>query len=166
MTIRIDAGNGGLYELDHAVFDVNGTLSCDGQLVDGVIERMHALRQLVQVHLLTADTYGTQRPLIDVQLAIAREPKIESTVIGPKDGPEDRFKEAYVTRLGEARVAAIGNGRNDKLMLQKARLGIAVSGPEGAASETVSAATLLARDPLTALDLLLHPLRLRASLRF
>ncbi len=164
--MKIDAGNGGVYELDHAVFDVNGTLTRDGYLVDGVIERVHALRQLLKIHILTADTYGTQERLLNVALAVEVDPKIEWIILKRSDGPEDQQKEQYVIRLGDQRVAAVGNGRNDKLMLQKAKLGIAVIGPEGAFFETLAAARVVAPDPISALDLLLHPLRLKATLRY
>ena len=54
---------------------------------------------------------------------------------------------------------------NDRLMLQVAGLGIVVVQAEGAAVQTVLAADVLSPDILTALDLLLHPLRLVATLR-
>jgi len=165
MGIRIDAGNGGIYELEHAVFDVNGTLTQDGQLVPGVIERMHALRRIVKVHLLTADTYGTQRSVINPMLAVDMEPKIVCNILDPKHGPEDEQKRNYVLKLGKDSVAAIGNGMNDRGMLAEARLGIVVLGPEGTAVQALTAAKIAARDPVTALDLLLHPMRLKASLR-
>ena len=165
MPITVDAGRGGIYRLEHAVFDVNGTLTRDGQLVPGVIERMQALRQILKVHLLTADTYGTQKPIINTMLAVDVDPKIESRILDTKTAPEDEQKERYVVELGEDHVVAVGNGMNDRRMLAKAKLGIVVLGPEGTAGEALKAAKIAARDPLTALDLLLHPLRLKASLR-
>jgi soluble P-type ATPase len=59
----------------------------------------------------------------------------------------------------------IGNGHNDRLMLQAAALGIAVLQTEGAAMAAVIAADILAPGIADALDLLLHPLRLAATLR-
>lgn len=165
MGVTIDAGLAGIYELEHAVFDVNGTLTRDGQLVPGVVERLHSLRQILKLHLLTADTYGTQRPIINPMLAVNVAPQIKVKVLEEKDGPEDEQKKNYVLELGKDKVAAIGNGMNDRLMLAEARLGIAVLGPEGTAVEALKAAKVTARDPVTALDLLLHPLRLEASLR-
>lgn len=165
MSVKIDVGVNGIYDLEHVVFDVNGTLTQDGQLVLGVVERMHALRQILTVHLLTADTYGTQRNIINPMLAVEVEPKIAWKILERKDGPEDEQKRRYVLELGRDRVAAIGNGRNDRLMLAEAKLGIVVLGPEGTAVESLTAAKIVARDPATALDLLLHPLRLKASLR-
>ncbi|MGA8258697.1 MAG: hypothetical protein WB783_00635 [Arenicellales bacterium] len=71
----------------------------------------------------------------------------------------------YVEKLGGERTAAIGNGRNDRLMLETAALGIATVQAEGAAREAILAAHVVAPGAVEALDLLLHPLRLTATLR-
>jgi soluble P-type ATPase len=71
----------------------------------------------------------------------------------------------YVRRLGAGRTACIGNGRNDRLMLRAAALGIAVILAEGASAETVRAADIVVGDIGHALDLLLEPTRLLATLR-
>jgi soluble P-type ATPase len=76
---------------------------------------------------------------------------MRATVLRTEDGPEDEQKARYVAELGKATVAAIGNGRNDRLMLREAALGIAVIGPEGTAGDAVRAAKVVAADPLTAL---------------
>ncbi len=65
----------------------------------------------------------------------------------------------------QTRVVAIGNGRNDRMMLDAAALGIAVCGAEGAAAETLEAADIVVGRIVDALDLLLHPKRLVATLR-
>ena len=59
----------------------------------------------------------------------------------------------------------MGNGRNDRLMLQTAALGVAVCQAEGAAVPTMLAADVMGSDIQDALDLLIHPLRLVATLR-
>src|SRR5438132_267220 len=104
--IAVDQGRDGILELKHAVFDVNGTLTRDGQLLEGVIERMRALRLLVEVHLLTADTDGTQKH-INRLLAVDKLPNMRATVLRTEDGPEDEQKARYVAELGKATVAAI-----------------------------------------------------------
>ena len=76
-----------------------------------------------------------------------------------------RGKLDYVKRLGAARTACIGNGRNDRLMLKAAALGIAVLQGEGAAGVTLAAADIVMPAIAEALDLLTNPLRLIASLR-
>jgi len=67
--------------------------------------------------------------------------------------------------LGERRTACIGNGRNDRLMLRAARIGIAVLGREASAAAALAAADVVAPSIEVALDLLLKPLRLTATLR-
>lgn len=67
--------------------------------------------------------------------------------------------------LGARACVCLGNGRNDQLMLQDAALGIAVLGPEGAAGGALMAADLAAPGIEPALELLLKPQRLCATLR-
>jgi len=71
-----------------------------------------------------------------------------------------------VTKLDPVTVVAIGNGRNDHLMLGKAALGIAVILGEGAAIETLEAADVATTSITAALDLLISPKRLIATLRW
>ena len=107
----------GEYALEHLVMDVNGTLAVDGQLIEGVAQKIASMRGLTAVHLLTADTHGRQS-LIDEQLTL--------TALRIKPGSESKQKADYVRRLGEERCAAIGQGANDADMVAVARLGICV----------------------------------------
>ena len=68
-------------------------------------------------------------------------------------------------RLGHQKVAAVGNGANDRQMLEAAELGIAVLGGEGLAVASLSAADVVAGSIQDALDLLLYPKRLVVTLR-
>ena len=78
---------------------------------------------------------------------------------------DQQAKLAFIEDLGAAQTVCIGNGRNDRLMLEAAGLGIAVIHEECAASATLAAADVVARSIVDALDLLLEPLRLVATLR-
>lgn len=133
--------------------DFTGTLAFDGKLLPGVAKRLKATAKCIRVTVVTADTFGT------VQQALRGLPV---TVRVVSTGPE---KAALVREAGPERVVAIGNGRNDVPMFKEAALTIAVMGPEGAAADLAAAADLLVRDVRDALDLLLHPLRLKATLR-
>jgi soluble P-type ATPase len=84
-------------------------------------------------------------------------------VLPPGDHVE--AKAAFVRALGESRTIAIGNGSNDESMVRDAVVGIAVVGQEGAAARTVLAADIVVSDIRDALDLLLSPARLIATLR-
>ncbi|MCK4898337.1 MAG: hypothetical protein KAS38_06155, partial [Anaerolineales bacterium] len=114
------------------------------------------LRDRLQVHLLTADTFGRQH-LIDKQLGL--------DAVRVQPGEEAAQKAEYVEHLGAAGVVAIGQGANDAAMLKASGLGICVLSKEGAAIETLMAADLLAPDIFSALELLEKPLRIVASLR-
>ncbi|HDS06024.1 MAG TPA: ATPase P, partial [Bacteroides sp.] len=46
---------------EHLVLDFNGTLAVDGHLIDGVADQLFRLSADLEVHVLTADTFGTVR---------------------------------------------------------------------------------------------------------
>ena len=146
----------GELRIKHLVTDVNGTLALDGLLLDGLIKRIGALRDRLQIHLLTADTHEKQS-VIDRQLNL--------TAVRVTGGNEAEQKADYVRNLGADSVIAIGQGANDAAMLKAAALGLCVMSQEGIAVETLLAADLLVPDIFAALDLLDKPLRLIASLR-
>ena len=146
----------GLVELEHLVCDVNGTLTVDGQLFDGLVRPLTNLRDRLELHLITADTLGRQS-LID------RRFNLQAVRLQP--GDEALQKAAYVQRLGAQSVIAIGQGANDAGMLKEAALGICVFSEEGVAVETLLAADLVVSDIFAALNLLEKPLRIVATLR-
>lgn len=142
--------------LIHLVVDFNGTLACDGALLPGAGEALVHLAEKLAIHVVTADTFGRAREAlagIPCELVILTE------------GVQDAAKLRYVKALGQARCVCIGNGRNDRLMLAQASLGIAVIQGEGAAVETLLAAKVIVPDIGAALGLLLYPQRLVATLR-
>jgi soluble P-type ATPase len=47
--------------INRVVFDFNGTLAVDGALIRGVAGRIRKLARLVEVVVMTADTFGTVR---------------------------------------------------------------------------------------------------------
>jgi soluble P-type ATPase len=154
--LEIDIPGYRALRLEHLVLDYNGTLACDGELLDGVKDRLDALAGTLRIHILTADTFGKAR----AQLAGIR---CDLSILPVDD--QDRRKLEYIQGLGPETTVCVGNGRNDRLMLREAGLGIAVVQAEGAAVQTVLVADVLSPSILTALDLLTHPLRLVATLR-
>ncbi|HYL23360.1 MAG TPA: hypothetical protein VEV21_03105 [Burkholderiales bacterium] len=154
--MSIDIPGFGALHIAHLVLDFNGTLAIDGKVLPGVKARLARLARSTRLHIITADTFGkARRSLAGVEC--------ELTILGP--GSEDRAKAAYVRRLGAGRVVCIGNGRNDRLMLRTAALGIAAVQREGAAVEAMRGADIVVHDVRDALDLLLQPRRLVATLR-
>ena len=155
--LAIDIPGRGSYELARLVIDVNGTIAEDGDLIAGVKERFARLKRDVDVVMVTADTHGRQ-------LAIDRELEMDAIRID-LGRPEAAQKAELVRRLGSDATVAIGNCANDAQMLKEAAIGIAVVGPEGASVAALQQADVVTRSIVDALDLLLSPRRLVATLR-
>lgn len=154
--IQISIPDFGDLRLEHLVLDYNGTLAVDGRLLFGVRERLERLAGHLTVHVVTADTYGHAADyLAGVPCQLAVLPL----------GRQDEAKRDFVRGLGVEKCVCVGNGRNDRLMLQEAALGIAVLQDEGAAAAALVAADVIASDVQSALELLMQTLRLVATLR-
>jgi P-type E1-E2 ATPase len=153
LTVHVTVPGGEDLNLEHLVLDVNGTLTDRGEPITQAISALERLRQHLQLHLLTADTFGTAATFA-ASLGCEFH-KVHSA--------ED--KQRHVEALGAHRCVTIGNGRNDRLMLGAAALGIAVIGPEGLHTEALTAADVLALSIDEALGLLDYPRTLTATLR-
>ncbi len=154
--LTIEVFGNELYEIKHLVLDYNGTLARDGVLLDGVSSRLQSLTPTLNIHVISADTFGSvQKQLSGIDCTIK--------IINSRD--QDQAKAAFIEELNPRYVAAIGNGRNDVLMIKKSRLGMVVIGAEGAAGAALGEADIVGTDIRHLLDLLLHPLRLKATLR-
>jgi soluble P-type ATPase len=151
--IRIEIPRRGLFELHHAVFDINGTLAVDGKPIPNVAAALTSLAPFLSIHLLTAGTHGNLKEL-------------EETLGFPlqiiSNGEEKAW---YVQQLGPDKVIAFGNGANDAGMLRLAAIGIAVLAAEGVAISALHAADVLVPGPIDAIELALKPKRLVATLR-
>ena len=154
--IEIDIPGTKILQLEHLVLDYNGTIAFDGALIDGVKECLAELSQMLTVHVITADTFGSvKKALEDIDCKLA---------VIPLDH-QDWAKLEYVKNLGCEQIVSMGNGVNDRLMLKASALGVAVIQGEGAVFETIASADIVCTDILSALSLLTNPLRLTATLR-
>jgi soluble P-type ATPase len=154
--VTVEIPSGTTLELSHLVCDFNGTLSVDGVLLPGVRERVLDLSRNLDVHVVTADTFGrAQSELSELPVKV---------LVLPSDRQTER-KIDYIQDLGTEGVVAIGNGNNDAAMLEAAALGICVVQGEGASVASVMVADVVCGSVLDALDLLIHPMRLVATLR-
>src|SRR5581483_1315889 len=142
-----------LVVLERVVFDVNGTLTNRGALVAGVAERVHLLRQQVDVLLASADTYGTL------------EEVAKTLDVPAKHTASDEEKRSLIETLVASHTAHIGNGSNDASALRAAALGIAILGPEGTSPAALAAADLVCLSACDAIDLLLDTTAIAATLR-
>jgi soluble P-type ATPase len=154
--IIFEASGWGRREIEHVVLDYNGTLATDGILEPGVDQRLQKLSIRARIHICSADLHGS---VADQTRAFEAAIKI---LKGPNQSQE---KVEFVRRLGPLKVAAVGAGRNDALMVKEAALGIAVIGREGVSTQTLENAEVVCVDILDALDLLLNPKRLAATLQ-
>jgi soluble P-type ATPase len=154
--IKLDIPGFGLLELEHFVTDFSGTLSEDGKVLPGVIEKLNKLSEHLNIHVLTSDTFGRAKQELKGAKCILHIIEGEGHIVQ---------KEKYVSALGENRVAAMGNGNNDTRMLSAVRLGIIVCLKEGCSIEALNASRILVKSPIDAIDLFLYPKRLIATLR-
>jgi len=142
--------------LRHVVLDFNGTLAKDGVLKEEAKALLPALCEKFQVHVITADTFGSvaaQMEGFDLRV------KVLST---------DRHtfeKAGYVDALIARHCVAVGNGNNDAEMLKDATLGIAVIGDEGCSARAMLNSDIVCNRIEDALGLLLNEKRLIATMR-
>ncbi len=147
----------GKVSLRHLVTDYTGTLSVDGKLLPGLRERINKVAEILEIHVLTADTFGKAREELEGL-------RVKVKVLDGED--HDLKKAQYVRELGPESVMALGNGNNDRLMLKEAKIGVAICLDEGCSVEALVNAKILVKSALDALDLILQPKRLKATLRF
>ena len=155
--LEIEIPGFGSVKLQHLTSDFTGTLSYNGKLISGVEERLKQISKILDIHVLTSDTFGTAES----------ELKGLPCKLKILDGEyHDLQKEEYVDRLGASSVVAFGNGNNDRKMLRVARIGVAVTGEEGSAVDILMAGEVCVTSINAGLELLLHPKRLKATLRY
>jgi soluble P-type ATPase len=154
--LEINIPGGPKLGLNHLVLDYNGTIALDGDLIPGVMDILGQLTDILSVHVLTADTHGTVREKLPLDL-------VRVHILPPQN--QDQGKLQYTRELESSSCVCVGNGRNDALMLREAGLGIAVVQAEGCHFQTMAEADIVLPGILEALNLLLKPNRLIATWR-
>lgn len=142
--------------LEYLLLDLNGTITTAGGLINGVKEKIGQLQGKLEIFLLTADTYGLGREIAD-------ELEIRVVKVSGASGGVD--KSNFLNSLGAEKVVAIGNGFNDRLMLAEAELSVAIIGAEGCCLEALMNSDIVVKSIADALDLLINPIRIIATLR-
>ncbi len=140
----------------YILLDVNGTLSTDGCLIDGVKEKIEKLNKNFEIFLLTADTFGKGQEIASVL-------GVNFKKIGGTNEAEEKLK--FLKHLGEKNCIAIGNGNNDILMLKEAALGIGIVGEEGISRDALINSHIIFKNINDALSSILNPKRILATLR-
>ena len=143
-------------KLKYLVCDYSGTLSVDGILVSGVIEKISQLSEFLEIHVLTSDTHGKA-------VEELKDADCQLQILEGEDHTGQ--KTDFVEKLGADSTVAFGNGRNDIGMLNRATLSIAVCLVEGCAIEVLDNSDIMVKSATDAFDLLISPNRLVATLR-
>ena len=154
--IEITIPGRGNYTIKNVVVDLNGTIAVDGKIIQGVKEKVAMLGQKLNIFLATADTNKNAKDLIK---------DLPVTLYKIKEGEENNRKLQVVLKKGKNNTVSIGNGCNDISMLKESAIGICIVGREGASAEAMMVADLVVSNINDALDLLLKPHRLKATLR-
>ncbi len=143
-------------DLKNIVCDYNGTIAKDGKLLNGIGELFKILTKNFKVFVITADTFGSvQKELqgFDVEIIVL---KSSNHTIEKKD---------FLKSLGSQNCIAVGNGNNDSLMLKEACISITIMGDEGCCVKTLKNSDIVCKNIIDALELIVHPKRLIATLR-
>ena len=143
-------------EIKHVIFDYNGTLAIDGKLINGVKPKINQLAEEVSFHVITADTYGTVTNELD---------GVNCTLVNLSTSTEFTCKTDYLHHLGAQHTLSVGNGFNDKALLQQSRLGIALIQAEGVCTETLLHSDVICLSIMDVLAYFETPNRLKATLR-
>ena len=144
-------------EIKNLVLDYNGTLAKDGYLIMGVAELIRKIARSVNIYVITANTFGsvhTELRGLPVEIRILQG-----------EAQESLEKLELIKQLDSTVTVVMGNGNNDKLMLKEAGIGICIIGQEGCSTKALSNADLAVIDIITALELLIYPDRLKATMR-
>ena len=142
--------------IQYLVLDLNGTIASKGEIKESTVRLINALSRHLQVFVLTADTFGKAGD-------ICQGINAEVTII--EKGREKEAKGDFVSKLGKQGTIALGNGMNDELMLEQSVLGITVMGEEGCSTRALKKADVLVKDIDDALEMIMNPDILKATLR-
>ena len=143
-------------EIKNIVFDYNGTVAIDGELIEEVSKNINELSSKFKFYVITADTYGTVQKELE-------NTKCEVIVIDKSE--QDICKLNFVKELGSEFTLSVGNGRNDKLMLKETALGIGILQEEGICTETLLNSDIVVNSILDVFGFLKDSNRLIATLR-
>ena len=143
-------------ELEFLILDFNGTIACGGEVIQEVIPLLELLSKSLKISIITADTFET----VKVQTN-----NLPVRLVNLFSQHHTEEKALFIDDLGRDRCIAIGNGNNDAKMLEIAKIGIAVMGCEGGSREAISSADIVCKDIIDALNLIIYPSRLKATLR-
>ncbi len=155
--VSIDIPGKGKMKIENVVFDFNGTIAYDGNIKDGVREKIKNLKEMgINIYILTADTYNQateQCKDLPVTLEIF---DVDNAALSKRE---------IVKKIDSKLTMTIGNGNNDVEMFEESILSVAVVGDEGCSVKAIFAADIITNNIDDAIDLVLNPHRIKATLR-
>lgn len=149
-------GQGSL-QIKNLLLDFNGTIAHDGKLIASIKERIYRIHETgIEVHVITADTHGTvKQECLDLPVKIQIFDNSNASA----------NKKEIAEGLGARECLAIGNGFNDRHMFETCALSIVIMGDEGCSAKALLQADIVCKHIDDALDLILKPNRMIATLR-
>jgi soluble P-type ATPase len=142
-------------DIEFILIDFEGTLASDRRVHPKAKDKINLLSKRAKIYILVNEKN-------EQVLEVLR--KVKAEIMHVPEGNASDKKLNLLRQLGANRTVAIGNGRDDALMVEEAVLGICVTSKEGTASETIQKADVVVSNILDALDFLLKPLRQKATL--
>ncbi len=152
--MKFDIQNLGQFEIKNIVLDFNGTIAKDGKIKEKIPYYFQKLSKQFEIYVITSDTHGSaaaQLKNLPVKLKILTSQN------------HTKEKADFIKKLQNT--FAIGNGNNDSLMLKEATIGVCVIEDEGAATKSIINSDIVTKSTYDALELLLNPKRIIATLR-
>lgn len=154
INMKYEVPNVGSLELKTIILDLNGTLTVRGKIVEGVQERLIKLNELgYKIVFFTGNTRGNAQE-------IAESLKIKWILA--ESGVQ---KKEEALKLDPNTCVAIGNGLIDLELMKVVKLRIVTLQPEGVHTQTMINSDVITSSIVDALDLLINPEILIATLR-
>ena len=145
----------GSLHLKNVVLDLNGTITHSGELIPGVLDSLEALMtEGFHVFVLSGDTRGILNGTFSSTSGIRAV--ITKTALE---------KRSFVESLGAEQTVCVGNGNIDIEMFKVAGLSICTIQAEGASTKAIHEADIIVTHIEHALQILLDPEKLIATLR-
>jgi soluble P-type ATPase len=142
-------------EIEFILIDFEGTLASDRRVHPKAKDKINLLSKRTKIYILTKG----EKEVVEEILR-----RVNAEIFYFTEGETSQRKLALLRQLGATRTVTIGNGVDDAPMLEEAGLGICVIGKEGTSVEALKKADVVVSNILDALDLLLKPLRQKATL--
>ena len=153
--IKVEIPGRGMFNFENAVFDYNGTIAVDGDVNSETEKNIKKLGELLNIYILTADTYGT------VNKKCGHLPA--EIKVFPGDEASKHKKEIVENLKGQT--ICFGNGFNDIEMFKSADLSVCIIDEEGCCGKIIAHSDIVVKSINDGFNLLFRTNRIKADLR-